>query len=87
MYVWESEFLAEYFNGLIVIEASSVEEARQKAIGYMLEHISETKDAEYYMKYGDEDPARYIVDGWNIFMNDISKEPMVTDYVFERGSA
>ena len=85
MYVWDPEFSLDRFNGLIVIEASSTEEARMKAIGYMLKYISDGFLAEYYLDYDDLESGEKIVNGWNLFINDINQEPMVLDYIFYKG--
>ena len=83
MYVWKSEFL----NSVIVIEASSVEAARQKAIGQMLNYMNETDDGKYYIYCIDfEEPYAHtsdgVVDAWNVFLNDINKNPIITDLIF-----
>jgi len=85
MYQWKSEYLEEYAQGYIIVEANSVAGARIKALKFFDEYDRES----YSWNYGrdqDEDDKKEILERYETFTRDISDEPKVSEVIFIRGS-
>jgi hypothetical protein len=85
MYSWKSTYLEEYARGHIIVEANSVEEARQKALESFDEYDREESPWNYG-EYQDEESKQYILERYEVFKEDISVDPEISDVIFIRGS-
>jgi alcohol dehydrogenase YqhD (iron-dependent ADH family) len=85
MYSWESTYLEEYAQGHIIVEANSVEEARQKALESFDEYDRDFFEWEYEEDQ-DEYDKQSILKRHKEFKEDISVEPEISEVIFIRGS-
>lgn len=87
MYVWRSELFKNWGLGYIIVEGDDEDDARLKAIGYMLQYIMEENSyVKFYMEYSDKEFEEDIIEEWNTFLKDISAKPEEKTHIFINGS-
>ena len=91
LFQWDSQYLANYSDGTIIVVADSVKLARQKAI-VEFERYYRTDDRSYLFDEAgnlyDESDLTAMEEARQLFINDISKEPTIVEdgVVFIKGS-
>ena len=86
MFIWSSEYLKQWSNGYIIVNAKDINEARERALGSFLERISKSYLGEMYMEYEDQDDADSLIESYRTFVRDIGKRPKITNCIFIEGS-
>jgi len=86
LYYWESIYLENYGKGTIVVSASTVEEAREKARLNFDIYDRDLNEFDYKPDFIDEDSKKDLADRKAKFETDISKEPELKECLFISGS-
>ena len=84
-YKWISEYLKRYGRGHIIVNANSVEEAREKALNAFEAHDMEENSHNYLLET-DEFDKEEISLRKQTFLSDISVEPEMIEVSFILGS-